>query len=74
MTLITWNDKIIMSLDGFGWKITEGDVGEAVLLYFEQTSEGKKETELARICGPEYIRAVGQGLIEKADEMEAAGT
>lgn len=67
-----WNDKIILDNDGWGYRITEGDEGEVVLIYFEEMTDGKKETELGRICGTDYIRAIGQKLIEKADEMDAA--
>jgi len=67
------NDKIIMG-NGWGYKITEGDVGEVVLIYFEHSINGKKETELTRIGGTDYIRALGQQLTEKADEMDAAAS
>ena len=70
----TWNDKIIFDDDGFGYRITEGDEGEMVLLYFQEEERNGKthraETEMLRLYVGELSFLVISKMREKMEEME----
>jgi len=66
-----YNDKIIRHEDGWGYKVTEGDVGEIVIFYFEEKSDGTKFTETVRFGSGLVAESLGQAIIDKSREMEA---
>ena len=67
-----YNDKIIRNFkDGWGYRITEGDIGEIVIHYFEERKEGQFSEEKLRVYAGEMAECLGAALIEKSREMEA---
>lgn len=67
-----WNDKIIFNNDGWGYRISEGDVGEAIIYYFEDTPTGRVETEKLRLYLGETTDMLLRALLEKLGEMHEA--
>jgi len=65
------NDKIIRDEDGWGYRITEGDVGEIVVFYFEKRKEGQFSEAKLRVYAGTMAECLGKALIEKSQEMEA---
>lgn len=66
-----YSDKIILHEDGWGYRITEGDVGEMVIFYFEERQEGLHSEEKLRVCSGSVAEYLGQALIDKSREMES---
>ena len=63
-------DKIITHRDGWGYRISDGDHGELVIYYFEDTAEGRKETEQMRLHVGEVGDALVDLLCEKYEEVK----
>ena len=65
-----YNDKIIRHEAGWGYRITEGDVGEIVISDFRENSSGIVWEEKLRVCSGAVAECLGKALIEKSREME----
>ena len=55
MIIHTWNEKIVYCDDGYGYRIAESDEQEAVIIYYEERLDGKKETEQMKGIGASLI-------------------
>ena len=67
-----YNDKIIRDEDGWGYRITEDDVDEIVIHYFEERDDGIHSEEKLRVFSSLVAECLGQAIIEKSREMEAS--
>ncbi|MHA2135992.1 MAG: hypothetical protein ACW99J_19200 [Candidatus Thorarchaeota archaeon] len=71
MSTERWNDKIVRNDDGWGYRVTEGNEGEVVIHYFDETNDGVKDKKLCSLYVNETGFALLDALREKFNEMDS---